>query len=67
MLRIKAKQEQHLAILPRFLMWRNIPLLGTTVKLSFLRHREDSPFLMAGGVWWKKTPDGFHFHDGDGD
>ena len=52
-------------------------LSGTTVKASFIRHREDSwcnhlqrisPFLTAGeGVWWAHVDGGYHFHDGDDD
>ena len=53
------------------------PFPGTTFKFSFIRGKEDSwqlhlqrisPFLVAGqGVWWTRTPSGFHFYDGDED
>lgn len=57
---------------------KEVPSLpGMTVNLSFLKHREDSwqrhlyrisLFLLAGEeVWWVRTSDRFHFHDGDGD
>ena len=53
---------------------KDLPELpGTTVKRSFIMHRQDSwqnhlqrisPFLIAGeGVWWTQSSK-FHFHDG---
>lgn len=55
---------------------KQLPQLpGTCVKASFIKNRQDSwqlhlqrvsPFLTAGeGVWWTRTTNGFHFHDGD--
>ena len=85
MVRLQAKQEQHMAMLSVekgdsqvSSVAKHLPKLpGTTVKSSFIRHREDSwqnhlqrisPFLTAGeGVWWDRTPTGFHFYDGDDD
>ena len=82
MVRLQAKQEQHMAMLSVergdsqvSSVAKHLPKLpGTTVKSSFIRHREDSclqrisSFLTAGeGVWWDRTPTGFHFYDGDDD
>lgn len=85
MLRLQAKQEQHVALLSVQKgdsqvshIAKQLPQLpGTSVKMSFIKKREDSwqlhlqrvsPFLTAGeGVWWTRTTNGFHFHDGDTD
>ena len=85
MLRLQVKQEQHQALLSVQKgdsqvshIAKELPHLpGTTVKMSFIKQREDSwqlhlqqisPFLIAGeGVWWTRRPNGFHFHDGDQD
>lgn len=85
MLRLQAKQEQRVAALSvqkgdtqvSHIAKELPPLAGTSVLLSFLKHRENSwqlhlqrisPFLTAGqDVWWSNTPTGLHFHDGDGD
>lgn len=86
MLRLQAKQEQRQALLSvergdtqvsHVAKELRTELPGTSLKTSFLKHREDSwqnhlqrisPFLAAGeGVWWVRTPSGFHFNDGDSD
>jgi hypothetical protein len=85
MLRLQAKQEQHMALLSVEKgdtqvshVAKQLPHLpGTSVKMSFLKNKEDSwqlhlqrisPFLTAGeGVWWTRTTNGFHFYDGDTD
>ena len=85
MVRLQVKQEQHQALLSVQKgdsqvshIAKELPHLPeTTVKMSFIKQREDSwqlhlqqisPFLIAGeGVWWTRRPNGFHFHDGDQD
>lgn len=85
MLRLQAKQEKHIALLSVQKgdsqvshVAKQLPQLpGTSLKMSFIKKREDSwqlhlqrvsPFLTAGeGVWWTRTVNGFHFHDGDTD
>ena len=85
MLRLQAKQERNATLLSvRYgdtqvsHVAKNLPQLpGTTMKVSYIKKREDSwrlhlqrigRFLTAGeGVWWEHTSTGFHFRDGDAD
>ncbi len=78
-LRLQAKQEHRIALLSvrkgdsqvSHIARELPPLPGTTVKKSFLKHRDDSwqlhlqrisPFLVSGeGVWWTSVDSGFHF------
>ena len=50
------------------------PYRGTYITLSFLKSRlrswqqhskRISQFLVLETVWWQKTPDGYHFYDGE--
>jgi hypothetical protein len=81
MLRLQAKQEQHMAMVERSdsqvsHVAKHLPLFPcTTMRKTFIRKRKDSwqqhlrrisPFLTAGeGVWWTRTDDGYKFLDGD--
>jgi hypothetical protein len=85
LLRLQAKKEKHMAMVSVergdsqvTYVAKHLPKLpGTTVKKSFIKHREDSwqqhlqrisPFLTPGeGVWWTSVDGGYHFWDGDED